>query len=122
MAQNLVAARSRGLDAKVWRLDAKHEALRATVWALRARLGRFGLGGFGVAGASEHIAFRFNGRGSQRQGKHGMSEIVPDIFPRGTNAGRAYESLSRMFGISSFVPLILAIRSSSLAITKPSRS
>jgi hypothetical protein len=36
-------------------LGAKHEALRATVWALRARLRRFGLGGFGVAGAPHRL-------------------------------------------------------------------
>jgi hypothetical protein len=48
-ASNLVAARSRGLNAKVRGLEARHEALRAAVWVLRARLGRFGLGSFGVA-------------------------------------------------------------------------
>jgi hypothetical protein len=68
------------LDAKVWGLDAKHEALRATVWALRARLGGLGLGGFGVAGGSISLGCRFDEAASQLSRKPSASRIVPDTF------------------------------------------
>lgn len=68
------------MDAKVWGLDAKHEALRVTVWALRARLGRFGFEGFGVAGGSISLGYRFDEAGSQLSREPSALRIVPDTF------------------------------------------
>jgi hypothetical protein len=61
-------------------LDAKQEALRATVWASRARLGRFELGGFGVASGSVHLGCRLDGLESQQPEELGTPGIVPDTF------------------------------------------
>jgi hypothetical protein len=46
-------------------LDAEHEALRATVLGLRARLGKFGLRGFGVAGGLVKLGYHFNKLGNE---------------------------------------------------------
>jgi hypothetical protein len=42
--------------------DRKNEALHATVWALHARLGRFELGSFWVAGESADLGCRVSAR------------------------------------------------------------
>jgi hypothetical protein len=59
-----------------------HEALRATVWALHARLGGVGLGGLGVAGESVHLGSHLDGFGNQRLGEHRHSGVFSNTIFR----------------------------------------
>lgn len=60
-------------------MDAKHEGLQARAWGLRAMVGRFGLGDFGVAGGSVGLGCRFDDPDSLKSAMKYRSRRSPPL-------------------------------------------